>query len=222
MAPGPRPPADPKDLDPATVTLPAGSVLFRVHPELLTATAFNPRYGEGARFHFIDAGSGEKVASLYAAEDRPTAIAETVFHDVPLRPKSARRVSFRKLEKRRLSPVRTRRDLRLVQLHHPGLGRLGLEPGDITATDPSEYPRTREWAQALHRHGGHEGLVWMSRLQNTGKACTFFGDRVSRADLESSGESLALSERPGLDLVYELAEAYGITIVHDGPDGATD
>lgn len=220
MPAGPRPPEDPKELDPAAVPLPAGSVLFRVHSELLAVTAFNPHHGEGARFHFIDDGSGGKVPALYAAEDRPTALAETVFHDVPLRPRGARRVSFRKLEARLLSTLRTRRDLRLVQLHHPGLGRLGLEPGEITATDPSEYPRTREWAQALHRHGSHEGLVWMSRLRNTGKAYTLFGDRVSRADLEPSGRSLALWERPGLDLVYELAEAYGITIVHDGPDGA--
>jgi hypothetical protein len=210
----PAPPADPEELDPATVTLPVGSVLFRVHPELLAATAFNQGYGEGARFHFIDDGSGEAVPSLYAAETRATAIAETVFHEVPLRPRGDRRVSSWKLQGRMLSSFRTLRDLRLVQLHHPGLGRLGLEPGELTATDPSEYARTREWAQALHRHGDHGGLVWVSRLHNTGRAYTFFGDRVGERDLEAGGDSLPLFERPGLDLVYELAEAYGITIVH--------
>ncbi|HSL81660.1 MAG TPA: RES family NAD+ phosphorylase [Thermoanaerobaculia bacterium] len=214
MPPAPAPPADPKELDPATVTLPAGSVLFRVHPERLAATAFNPGHGEGARFHFVDDGSGGTVPSLYAAETRATAIAETVFHDVPLRPRGDRRVSSWKLRGRMLSSFRTRRGLSLVQLHHPGLGRLGLEPGELTATDPSEYARTREWAQALHRHGGHEGLVWVSRLHNTGRAYTFFGDRVSAGALEARGDSLPLFEPPGLEVVYELAEAYGITIVH--------
>lgn len=214
MLSGPSPPADSRDLDPAVVTLPAGAALFRIHPGYLAATAFNPGHGIGARFHFIEDETGRRVPSLYAAETRATAVAEAVFHDVPLRPKSERRVSFRKLQGRMLASFRTRRDLRFVELHHPGLARLGLEPGELTATDPSEYPRTRQWAQALYSHGAHDGLVWVSRLHNTGRAYTFFGDRVSEGDLEPWGEPLPLFEAPGLDLVYELAEAYGITIVH--------
>jgi hypothetical protein len=185
-----------------------------VHAAAWNAESFNPGQGGGGRFHFILGKGGSKVPSLYAATSRRGAIAESVFHDVPIRPASFRAVSLHKLEHRVLSRLRTRRDLQLVQLHHPGLGRLGLAPAEITATDPSEYPRTRRWAQAFHDYGSHDGLVWISRLHNIDKAYTFFGDRVAPADLSPEGDPVPLSTAPGLDLVYELAEESGITIVH--------
>ena len=153
MTAGPSPPTDPGSLDPAAAVLPAGSILFRVHPDSLRANAFNPHFGLGARFHFILRDDGTKVPALYAAETPEAAIAETVFHDVPLRPRTRRQLSAWKLERRWLTRLRSLRDLQLVELHHPGLGRLGLNPDEITATDPSRYPRTRQWAQALHDHG---------------------------------------------------------------------
>lgn len=141
-------------------------------------------------------------------------MAETIFHEVPVRPKSDRRVPKKRLEQRLLSWFRTREDLELVELHHPGLRRLDLEPRDLTDTDPSEYPRTRAWAQALHDHGDHDGLVWMSRLHNTDQAYTFFGDRVTATAFEDPEDSIELWHGPGLERIYRFAEAAGITIVH--------
>lgn len=54
----------------------------------------------------------------------------------------------------------------------------------------------------------------MSRLHNTRKVFTFFGDRVAGSDFESGFVSLPLDHGPGLEIVYEAAEASGITIVH--------
>lgn len=213
MAAGPVSPTDPAALDPAVETLAAGTRLFRVHPDFLDADAFNPRFGAGGRFHFIATPAGAKVPSLYAAEGRPAAIAETLFHDVPLRPRSFRAISASKLEGKALSQLRTRRPIQLVVLHHPGLGRLGLAPQEITATDPSAYPYCRQWAQALHDRADDEGLVWMSRLYNTARAFTFFGDRVASTDFEPLGDPLPLASGAGLNLVYELAEESGITIL---------
>lgn len=213
MTEGPWPPDDPGTLDPAHARLARGTWLYRVHGEDTEPNAFNPRHGDGGRFHFLQA-SERSIPSLYAAEQIPAALAETIFHDVPPRPHSSRRVAFRKLVGRRLSPILTRRDFRLVELHHPGLSRLGLEPRDLTDTPPTHYPRTRAWAQALHDAGTADGLVWMSRLHNAQKAYAFFGDRVSADDFESGGLSLPLDRGTGLDIVYEHAEAAGITIVH--------
>ncbi|HLE84603.1 MAG TPA: RES family NAD+ phosphorylase [Thermoanaerobaculia bacterium] len=214
MPAGPWPPADPHSLDPAIVTLRARTVLFRVHPDCLGATEFNPGLGAGGRFHFIVDEAGHSIPALYAAQTHAAALSETVFHDVPIRPKEDRRVGRRKLEGRMLSEIQTRRGIRLVELHHPGLGRLNLEPREITDTDPSEYERTRAWSQALHDAGGPAGLVWISRLHNTDKGYTFFGDRVSSDAFEATSDPLPLWLGPGLNLVYELAEAAGITIVH--------
>jgi hypothetical protein len=121
-------------------------------------------------------------------------------------------VSKAKLSEQALSEIRSRRDLRLVELHHPGLSRLGLEPHEITTTPPTHYPRTRRWARALRASGSWHGLVWMSRLYNTVKAYFFFGDRVSGTDWEASGPANPLREGPGLAFVYRVAEEAGITI----------
>jgi hypothetical protein len=216
MPPGPRPPADPAALDPLGTSLPARSLLFRVHPGYFSATGFNSGYGAGGRFHFLQNRAGATVPSFYAAESENAAIAETIFHDVPVRPAGLRVVSFsRKLRDRALSAVRTRREIELVQLHDLGLDRLGLRASEITDTDPSGYPTSRLWAQALHRCGAAGGLVWMSRRFNSYRAWTLFGDRVSSEDLEAASRPLPLWHGSGLDLVYELAESAGITVAHD-------
>ena len=213
MTAGPAPPSDPRELDPASAVLPAGSTLFRVYAGTFPATAFNPSYGLGGRFHFILRADSKKVPALYGAETRAAAIAESVFHDVPLRPPEGRRLSASKLHGKTLVELRSERDLELVELHHPGLGRLGLTAEEITATNPSAYPRTRAWAQALHDRGDHQGIVWMSRLFNVDRAHTFFGDRVAETAFAAVGRPLPLWEGPGLELVYELAEQLAITIV---------
>lgn len=211
MARAPRPPKDRKQLDPLLVTLPASTLLFRVHPADVDPTAFNPGIGTGGRFHFITALPRGVVPAFYCAEDPYAALAETVFHDVPNR--GTRGVSFkRKIVGRVLSPLRTRRELTLVQLHDLGLKRLKLAPREITDTNPSAYPRTVEWAQALHDGTRCEGLVWMSRHFNSKKALTLFGDRASAPDLELAGSPISLWESPGVSLVYEIAEAADIAV----------
>lgn len=231
MARAPRPPKHRKQLDPLLLTFPAGTLLFRVHPEHVDAAAFNPGIGNGGRFHFIRSAAGVAVPALYGAENPQAALAETVFHEVPTREsrlgllrglltgdrdvlvESQRGVRYKsKIVGRVISQLRTGRDLLLVQLHDLGLKRLQLEATEITDTGPGAYERTREWAQALYDAAPCDGLVWMSRLFNSQKAVTLFGDRVSATDLEVVTAPLALWEGPGLALVHEIAEAAEITI----------
>jgi hypothetical protein len=209
----PWPPDDPGALDPLFVRMTSGSRLFRVHGGDLAAGELNPGVGLGGRFHFIQDAVGAPVPSLYGAFSESAALAETVFHDVPVRPSERRWLAAWKLEGLMLSELRTRRDLTLVELYHPGLGRLGLEPAELTATPPSQYPRTRAWAQALHRASEADGLVWMSRLHNTERVCAFFGDRVSEEGFEVVGIPLPLGYGRGFAMVIEQAEAAGITVV---------
>lgn len=209
-------PAGAPPLAPLLVTLPAGSRLFRVYPSFLEATDFNLGHGAGARFHFLSGADGAPVPSLYAAETQDAALAESIFHDVSLRPQALRILPLRKVAGRMLGALGTRRDLELVQLHDVALERLGLEPSELTSSPPSTYPRTRAWGQALHDAGAAAGLVWMSRQFNSAKACTFFGDRVFSGDFERVGPALPLDRRPGLDLVYALAERAGVVVVHAG------
>lgn len=233
MARPPRPPGDPHQLDPLFTTLPTGARLFRVHPQHVGATAFNPGQGKGGRFHFIRSANGLLVPSFYAAEDAFAALAETVFHDVPVRSsrfgqlagaltgdrellvRSVRGVSFRRqLAGRLLSELRTERDLSLVQLHDLGLKRLRLTAGEISATDPSRYPQTRSWAKALHEACPAAGLVWMSRLFDSRRAFALFGDRASEKDFHLVSAPLELWHGPGLQLVYEIARTADVAVFH--------
>ena len=152
------------------------------------------------------------MPALYAAATPQAAVTEALFRKVPIRAAGLRTLSREDLENQALSEIRSRRDLRLIELHHPGLSRLGLEPHEITTTLPKQYPRTRLWARALHADGSWEGLVWMSRLYNTVKAYFFFGDRVGEDDWEAPGPAHPLWKGPGLKFVYQVAEEAGITI----------
>src|SRR4051794_1998059 len=61
---------------------------------------FNPGLGQGGRFHFFEDDHGTTVPILYAADSFESAIAETIFHDVPLR--GRRFVAGHKLVHRRV------------------------------------------------------------------------------------------------------------------------
>ena len=80
----------------------------------------------------------------------------------------------------------------LFELVNPRLRQLGI-PGrassitesELIHTPPSEYPRTRTWAQSLHAGIPLlEGLSWRPRLGGTGNAFVLFGDRCKDGDLE--------------------------------------
>jgi hypothetical protein len=231
----PPPPTELSRLDPLFSLLPAGTLLYRVHGQGFAANAFNPGVGAGGRFHFIRAGgAGRRVPSLYGAEDPLAALAETIFQDVAPRPARGKQLLGALLGRqdllvvglggirhrshvqgRMLSTLRLRRALRLVRLQDLGLRRLGLSMAEMIASGPESYPTTRAWAEALHRGTAAQGLLWTSRQFDSRSAVHLFGDRVGSEALEVVDRPLALGSPPGLYLVYEVAEAAGITVFHD-------
>lgn len=227
------PPRPPKRLDPLGTVLPSGTRLFRVHSQTRAANDFNPGTGKPTRFHPLADDIGRPVPTLYAAATAEAALAESVFHDVPVRRsrgavlvgtllarddlvlRGLRVVSYkRRVKGAMLTPLALLRDLSLVQLYDAGLDRLGVTAGELTAGPPKHYPRAREWAAALHRLG-FDGLIWMSRRRNSAQAVVLFGDRVEPGDLRVDSPSLPLDEGAGRALVYELAEHLGIMVSHD-------
>lgn len=175
---------------------------------------FNPGYGRGGRFHFIVSTGGATVPALYAADGEDAAIAETIFHDVPLH--GRRFVGGHRLVGRRLGDivVSAGDPLRLVELHDPGLLRLGLRPHKLTQTSAYHYPRTRMWAAACHEQlPWAQGLVWMSARFNTSRAVLLFGDRVPSSQLSGGlATPEELDRGDGLARVRGLGAAVGITV----------
>lgn len=165
-----RQPPDP--FEPATATLPAGHLLYRVLSATRTATDFNPGFGGRTRFGFF----GKPVVPImYAADTEDAAIAETLLHDIPA---AGGLLPYDQYATKVLVRLKVTRTVRLGILHGTGLRRLKVTAGELTASPASSYDSTVRWAEAAHG-AGLDGLVWMSRQCNDTKAYVFFGDRCT-------------------------------------------
>jgi len=197
-------------------TWPAGQEFVRVFAHAYPPDAFHPGLGspdERGRFPFFADRAGRVVPVLYGSDQEDGAIAETVFHDVPIAG-PGRVVLISRLDALSLAVLRPTRDLRLVQLLGHGLRRLQIRSENLTDTEADEYPRTIAWAQALHAAlPGVDGLLWMSRQFNAAQALVLFGDRVAAGDLVVTKPPLLLSVGRGRSLVDRAANAAGITLV---------
>jgi RES domain-containing protein len=169
----------PIPFDPATATLPAGHLLYRVLSATRTATDFNPGIGAPTRFGFFGKPGKPPVPVMYAAETEDGAIAETLLHDIPV---EGGVLPYDQYADKVLVRVKVIRKLRVAVLHGMGLRRLKVRPEDVTTSPASTYATTVQWAQAAHEIG-LDGLVWMSgKVQpesNGVKAYVFFGDRCA-------------------------------------------
>jgi RES domain len=161
----------PVPFDPATATLSAGQLLYRVQSATRTATDFNPGFGSPTRFGFF---GNPVVPILYAAETEDAAIAETLLHDVPA---AGGLLPYDQYASKVLVRLELTRNLRVAVLHGTGLRRLKVT-AELTSGPASDYRSTVRWAQAAH-DAGFDGLVWMSRQCNDTKAYVFFGDRCA-------------------------------------------
>ena len=209
-----------------TTDLPSGTVLFRFHKNIFKADSFNPntdkRIGvpeEGARFNPFPGAPAVNIPTLYAADTLAAAALESIFHDVehvpsPKYPRS-------RLAEWSYSKLKTTRDLLLFRLVNPRLrqvsvpGRtLSITESELIHTPPSEYPRTRTWAQFLHASiAGLDGLAWRPRLGGTGRSFVLFGDRCKDGDLQVHSPAVSVATGAAFARVYRIAASASISIL---------
>jgi hypothetical protein len=208
-------PPDFRTTSPLIGEWPRGLDIARVYDPRYPLDAFHPgeRDEVRGRFHFFIGRSGRRVPVLYGAQGHDAALAETVFHDVPIHART-RFVPARRFEHLALGVLRPTRPLRLVELFGHGLDRLRLRPENLTATEADAYPRTVDWARALHHAlDDADGLVWMSRGFNAERALVLFGDRVAAVDLEPVPETREpLAAGPGRERLERAANRAGIVL----------
>jgi RES domain len=175
-------PEPPDPFDPLWEVLSAGTRIFRVHEPRFAdgapndGTVFNPGFGSPLRWSFF---GDPPVPVHYSAESPEAAVHESILHDAVPNGHLPRAAWLQKV----LTPLRTTRDLRLVQFHSDGLRRMNVHARDLTDTDSDQYPFTAEWARAAHAAGA-EGVVWMSRQINSVRAYCLFGGRAAAEDLD--------------------------------------
>ena len=205
-------PRAPELLDPLITVWPAGQVMRRCHTSTFGATEFNPRVRTPGRFRPIRTGK-RAVPTLYAADDASGAISETIFHDVPVDAVD-KRVRVGRFDTTLLSTIAPRRELALVGLHGNGFHRVHASRAHLIESEADCYPQLASWGQALHDCAAQpDGLIWRSRQYDDAYAVLLFGDRVRRADVVVVEPSLPLALGRGLEIVEELAEQAGITLV---------
>src|ERR1700740_1336458 len=92
------PPPPPANLDKLVTRIlwPASDLIHRIHPNIYSATEFNPGPDGDARFSPIVDAKGNSIPTIYGGTTFDCAAMETVFHDVPFAP-GLKSVAKRKL-----------------------------------------------------------------------------------------------------------------------------
>lgn len=176
---GTPPPPDP--FTPLFETVPAGTMLYRVHEPNFPGgsendgTIANPGFGKPTRFAFF---GDPPVPVLYTADKPAGAVHETILHDI----EPGEFVPAAHWQSKVLTPVEVTCDLQLACLHSDGLRRFGLYAKDLTDTDRSHYPETVDWAEAAWAAGA-QGVGYMCRHFNSSLAICLFGDRIGEHTL---------------------------------------
>jgi hypothetical protein len=154
-------------------TLPAGSVLVRVHHQAHRPVWFGPRPGLPPQ-HRFDALAGE-YRTLYCAARLAGAFVESMLR------KPAGRIATRAyVEERAWSELTVRRALRLAKLRDEGLHWHGTDAA-ISASD--DYTVPRRLALALYTAFAEvDGIAYRAR-HNNGEVCYAVFDRVAETDL---------------------------------------
>lgn len=206
-------PAAPGELAFEIEALAAGTRLVRVHERDYGELEFNSSPRPSARFRPL---GDPVVPTLYAGLDEHVAIAEGLFHDVPVRPEAVRQYPLAGLDGRVISELTPIRDLTLIALRGYGLQRLGLTHGELIETPAAAYAWTARWAHALHRAAPRaDGLVWMSR-RFTGRAAVMLWQedgRVEHEDLAVVEAARPLWEGAGRELALETAAQGAIRLI---------
>ncbi len=188
--------------------------IWRIHPARYRPAEF--RFGKDgdARFSPIQDAKGAVIPSLYGARTVACAMMETILHDVPA-PPTDYILDLERLRDAdlRISRLRCKRALSLVDLSSKGLKRIGLQRRDIIDTPVEEYVRSREWAARLHTQTSAHGLSWTSRQDDEAKALIVFGDRVAESSFRVEIDRAPVYEGEYVDALLGLAEHVGINQV---------
>lgn len=189
-----------------------GMSFHRVHDGRFGSCSFNPGLGRPSRFAPLLLTSGP-IPTQYLATTFECAVAETIFHDVPL-DEPNKTVGVDNIKPLVHSVVATTRDLNLVPLFTPDLAKWNITRGQLIDTAASEYDVTAQWALAIHQSRADvDGLIWTSKRCDPHQALILFGDRVAETDLTAASKSSIYSNIVAMEQVIAFAKRTEIDLV---------
>jgi hypothetical protein len=215
------PPPVSTKVSPHWATLPADTVLWRVHDQKWPVTAFKPIAADpwfgGGRFDATstdDSPNPDSYPYLYAAPEQQTALLETLVRSIPFDQKGRRLIRRATVRVTRLAAFQPARDLLLVALRtHTDLAAVCQDEWLVQA-DPPDYPQTRRWAHWLRGQApSADGFIWPSRRDLGRDSLILFGDRCDERLLrEVPGSSIELDDADGARWLNKCLDEYRISI----------
>lgn len=196
---------------PVRATIPAGTVLHRVHSSAIDASMFDPprtsAFG-GGRFD-ATAASGYRTLCVSAAPE--TAIAERFLREFAITPGRQRLLPRAALADQILAEVRTTKDLNVIRLYSAHDLAAVHQDSRLITDQPDRFPATREWATWLHDQvPWADGILWQSIADMPRDTLILFDDRCP-APL-ASGLSRALGDPAELPWLTALLRPYCVEV----------
>lgn len=178
-----------------SLTLPDGTVLWRVHRREHAALWFGPPAGSPPRSRF-DAPAGE-FGICYFGEGVGVAVLETLVRG------SRRLLDRADLEARLVSTVVTREPMRFLQFEGAGLARLSIGAEQAHAADYTDCQRMT--LDLFNAHPDVDGVQYRSRWDNSQLCWAVFDRAQARLEAPRSSEWLGAASviGPTLDR-YQL------------------
>lgn len=155
---------------PVTV-IPAGTEFWRVHPSRYLGSAPNPGDTPPKKTGRFTHFGRPTVKAVYAANTEINAIAETILHDVPIKPGSY--VQRNTIEFRSLTPIKNTTDVTVLALFGEAFREMEVEPDSLTRLALPDYSETVPWGQATFE-AKLQGIEWVSRHIDTDRSHVFY------------------------------------------------
>ena len=188
----PWPPGDLASRQPRWRVLPAGQPLHRFY-----SRAHDPIYFDRSRSGRLNAPDGSHGV-LYTAEQQAGAFAETF-----LRAPGRTLLPINLIAAKACTILSANRELRLVELHGPGLAVLGATAEVTSSGLPYDLPHA--WSKAVHdAWSDADGISYRARHDND-QICFALFDRA-----ESAIAIASQSDNLDADWFYELMDIYGV------------
>lgn len=206
---------------PSTLTVAAGTVLFRVHLSQYPPEWFSPvlshRYYGGGRF---DATEDDPYEYMYAGESIDIAVAETLLRDLTMNMAGTGLLPRAKVRGRRISAVELTVDVDLVALCSLRQLRAVAQDPWLTTAEPRDYAQTRHWGHWIRdKQPAAAGYVWMSRRDPAQRSYVFFEDRMPRGTVVATthpdvppGDEADFDTPQGLRALRRRLSAYGVAV----------
>jgi hypothetical protein len=174
------------------------------------AATFSHGWGD-TRFSPITDFAGRFIDTYYLASTVAGAFMESILHDVSI-PGGV--LQTWKLAHYHLAEIELTGALAAVSFHSNYLEKMGLSRVDLIERLPSEYHRTRLWAQAAYRQEhSAQAIAYGSRRDDSARCLMLFKQRLPKIPFNVISDQCVGTARSCRQAVIGLAVSLGVHVI---------